>query len=56
VLRYLTAGEFARQGARVIVEGLPAGLAVTVEDIQASWPGAARLRARAAGSASRSTS
>jgi chorismate synthase len=35
VLRYLTAGESHGQGLVVIVEGLPAGLAVTVEDIQA---------------------
>jgi chorismate synthase len=34
VLRYLTAGESHGQGLVVIVEGLPAGLAVTVEDIQ----------------------
>ena len=35
MLRYLTAGESHGQGLVVIVEGLPAGLAVTVEDIQA---------------------
>jgi chorismate synthase len=35
VLRYLTAGESHGQALVVIVEGLPAGLAVTVEDIQA---------------------
>jgi chorismate synthase len=34
VLRFLTAGESHGQGLVVIVEGLPAGLAVTVEDIQ----------------------
>src|SRR5215217_3914521 len=34
MLRYLTAGESHGQGLVVIVEGLPAGLAVTVEDIQ----------------------
>jgi chorismate synthase len=33
-LRFLTAGESHGQGLVVIVEGLPAGLAVTVEDIQ----------------------
>ena len=35
MLRFLTAGESHGQGLVVIVEGLPAGLAVTVEDIQA---------------------
>ncbi|MDQ3470583.1 MAG: chorismate synthase [Actinomycetota bacterium] len=35
MLRYLTAGESHGQGLVVIVEGLPAGLGVTVEDIQA---------------------
>jgi chorismate synthase len=35
VLRFLTAGESHGQGLVVIVEGLPAGLAVTMEDIQA---------------------
>jgi chorismate synthase len=35
VLRYLTAGESHGQGLVVIVEGLPAGLPVTVEDVQA---------------------
>jgi chorismate synthase len=35
VLRYLTAGESHGKGLVVIVEGLPAGLAVTAEDIQA---------------------
>ena len=35
VLRFLTAGESHGQALVVIVEGLPAGLAVTVEDIQA---------------------
>jgi chorismate synthase len=34
MLRYLTAGESHGKGLVVIVEGLPAGLAVTVEDIQ----------------------
>jgi len=34
VLRYLTAGESHGRALVVIVEGLPAGLAVTVEDIQ----------------------
>jgi chorismate synthase len=34
VLRFLTAGESHGQGLVVIVEGLPAGLAVTVDDIQ----------------------
>jgi chorismate synthase len=34
VLRYLTAGESHGQGLVVIVEGLPAGLAVTAEQIQ----------------------
>jgi chorismate synthase len=34
VLRFLTAGESHGQGLVVIVEGLPAGLRVTVEDIQ----------------------
>ena len=34
MLRYLTAGESHGQALVVIVEGLPAGLAVTVEDIQ----------------------
>jgi chorismate synthase len=32
----------------VIVEGLPAGLSITVEEIQARWPPAPRLRPRAA--------
>jgi chorismate synthase len=35
VLRYLTAGESHGQALVVIVEGLPAGLEITVEDIQA---------------------
>ncbi|MCU4184819.1 chorismate synthase [Acidiferrimicrobium sp. IK] len=35
MLRYLTAGESHGQGLVVIVEGLPAGLTVTVEAIQA---------------------
>ena len=35
MLRFLTAGESHGQALVVIVEGLPAGLAVTVEDIQA---------------------
>jgi chorismate synthase len=34
MLRFLTAGESHGQGLVVILEGLPAGLAVTVEDIQ----------------------
>jgi len=34
MLRYLTAGESHGKGLVVIVEGLPAGLPVTVEDIQ----------------------
>jgi chorismate synthase len=34
MLRFLTAGESHGKGLVVIVEGLPAGLAVTVEDIQ----------------------
>ncbi len=35
MLRYLTAGESHGQALVVIVEGLPAGLEITVEDIQA---------------------
>jgi chorismate synthase len=35
VLRFLTAGESHGRALVVIVEGLPAGLAVTVEDVQA---------------------
>lgn len=35
MLRFLTAGESHGQALVVVVEGLPAGLAVTVEDIQA---------------------
>jgi len=35
VLRFLTAGESHGQGLVVIVEGLPAGLAITVEQVQA---------------------
>ena len=35
MLRFLTAGESHGQGLVVIVEGLPAGLAITVEHIQA---------------------
>jgi chorismate synthase len=35
VLRYLTAGESHGKGLVVIVEGLPAGLQLTVEDVQA---------------------
>jgi chorismate synthase len=35
MLRFLTAGESHGQGLVVVVEGLPAGLAVTVDDIQA---------------------
>jgi chorismate synthase len=35
VLRYLTAGESHGKGLVVIVEGLPAGLEISVEDVQA---------------------
>jgi chorismate synthase len=35
VLRFLTAGESHGQGLVVILEGLPAGLSITVEEIQA---------------------
>ena len=35
MIRFLTAGESHGQGLVVIVEGLPAGLAVTVDDVQA---------------------
>jgi chorismate synthase len=35
MLRFLTAGESHGQGLVVVIEGLPAGLAVTVEDVQA---------------------
>lgn len=35
MLRFLTAGESHGQALVVVVEGLPAGLAVTVEDVQA---------------------
>jgi chorismate synthase len=35
MLRYLTAGESHGQALVVIVEGLPAGLAITVEEVQA---------------------
>ncbi len=35
MLRYLTAGESHGKGLVVIVEGLPAGLSVTVDDVQA---------------------
>ncbi len=35
MLRYLTAGESHGKALVVVVEGLPAGLAVTVEDIEA---------------------
>ena len=35
MLRYLTAGESHGQALVVVIEGLPAGLDVTVEDIQA---------------------
>jgi chorismate synthase len=35
MLRYLTAGESHGPGLVVVVEGLPAGLAVTLEDVQA---------------------
>ena len=34
VLRYLTAGESHGQGLVVVIEGLPAGLPITVEEIQ----------------------
>ena len=34
MLRYLTAGESHGQALVVIVEGLPAGLSITVEEIQ----------------------
>ncbi len=34
-MRFLTAGESHGQALVVIVEGLPAGLSITVEDIQA---------------------
>lgn len=35
MLRYLTAGESHGQGLVVVIEGLPAGLGITVEEIQA---------------------
>ena len=35
MLRYLTAGESHGQALVVIVEGLPAGLEITVEEVQA---------------------
>ena len=35
MLRYLTAGESHGQALVVVIEGLPAGLSITVEDIQA---------------------
>ncbi|MGH9055714.1 MAG: chorismate synthase, partial [Acidimicrobiales bacterium] len=35
MLRFLTAGESHGQGLVVIVEGLPAGLEVTAEQVQA---------------------
>ena len=40
MLRYLTAGESHGPALVVVVEGLPAGLAVTVEDVQGElfWP------------------
>ena len=34
MLRYLTAGESHGRGLAVIVEGLPAGLPLTVEEVQ----------------------
>ena len=37
MLRYLTAGESHGQGLVVIMEGLPAGLEITVEEIQAEY-------------------
>ena len=46
MLRFLTAGESHGQALVVIVEGLPAGLAVTVDDVQAEL---ARHRDRARG-------
>ena len=39
MLRYLTAGESHGRALVVIVEGLPAGLPVATEQVQASWPG-----------------
>ena len=49
MLRYLTAGESHGQALVVIVEGLPAGLAVTVERHPGrAGPAAPRLRPRAA--------
>ena len=48
VLRFLTAGESHGQALVVIVEGLPAGLPITVEEVQArAGPPPARLRPRA---------
>ena len=38
MLRYLTAGESHGQALVVIVEGLPAGLSITVEDIHLLYP------------------
>ena len=35
MLRFLTAGESHGQALVVIIEGLPAGLPITVEDMQA---------------------
>ena len=40
MLRFLTAGESHGRALVVIVEGLPAGLEVTVEDLQGELRGA----------------
>jgi chorismate synthase len=40
VLRFLTAGESHGKALVVIVEGLPAGLPVTVDEVQAGWDSA----------------
>ena len=55
MLRFLTAGESHGRALVVIVEGLPAGLLVTAEDIQAAWPEGGSVSAGARGCASRPT-
>ena len=56
MLRYLTAGESHGQALVVVMEGLPAGLAITVEQIQAEMARRRRGTGGALVSDSKSTS
>ena len=55
MLRFLTAGESHGRALVVIVEGMPAGLLVTAEDIGEGWPAAGWASGGVRGCASRRT-